>query len=174
MPQRTGLDAAFAPRMKARYIPIRAKQMLMRICSCSFLRRLLKLNVHSKLSRVHKSAISLWCITCLLYLRCLKQALGEVGFWPNHFFSYLTSMQTTYPFPNSYHHPMGQLFLELHKKSSIRILLITLFPVHSISVQFFTAMMPKMLPTACFCLAATQTSLNMESVMSPHLFPVVI
>ena len=42
MPQRTELDAVLAPRIKTRYIPITAKQMLMRICSCSFLRRFLK------------------------------------------------------------------------------------------------------------------------------------
>ena len=42
IPQRTGTGAALAPRMKTRYIPIRARQRLMRICSCSFWRRFLK------------------------------------------------------------------------------------------------------------------------------------
>ena len=42
IPQRTGTGAVLAPRMKTMYIPTSAKQRLMRICSCSFLRRFLK------------------------------------------------------------------------------------------------------------------------------------
>ena len=41
MPQRGGMGAVLAPRMKTRYSPIRAKERLMRICSCSFLRSFL-------------------------------------------------------------------------------------------------------------------------------------
>ena len=70
IPQRTGTGAALAPRMKTRYIPIRARQRLMRICSCSFMRRVLKWTYGSSCT-CHSLVQYSWSLASITVMFCV-------------------------------------------------------------------------------------------------------